>query len=78
MRLHQCVAPAAVPPPPLDQWLKKITAAQVRTVMEDLIKEADRRNDSRKNERKEVTKTPFLGRWLDLQAYIHQLGMNGR
>lgn len=73
VRLHQCVAPAAIPPPPLDQWLKKITAAQVRTVMEDLMKEADRINDAKKKKGEEVSKARNSA-GFDLSAYIHQLG----
>lgn len=47
VELRQCVAPALLPPPPLDRVLKKITVRQVRTVMEDLLAEADRRNAER-------------------------------
>ena len=71
MRLHQCVAPAAVPPPPLDQWLKKITAAQVKTVMEDLMKEADRINEAKKKTGEEVLRNSA---GFDLCTYIQQLG----
>ena len=46
VELRQCVAPAILPPPPLDKILKKITVAQVKTVMVDLLAEAKKRNNS--------------------------------
>ena len=53
--LRQSVAPALIPPAPLDKIIKKITAAQVRTIMEDLLIEANRRNALReKEERKKI------------------------
>lgn len=54
VELRQCVAPAMLPPPPLDRVLKKVTLRQVRTVMEDLFLEADRRNAQKARERKEA------------------------
>lgn len=53
VELRQCVAPKMVPPHPLDRVLKKVTARQVRTVMEDLLAEAERRNAERTKRREE-------------------------
>ena len=57
VELRQCVAPAMVPPPPLDRVLKKVTLRQVRTVMDDLFKEADRRNARKAREKKDQEAT---------------------
>lgn len=48
VQLRQCVAPSILPPPPFDKMLRKITTAQVRLVMEDLLAEAERRNAERR------------------------------
>lgn len=44
VQLEQSVAPALVPPPPLDRVLKKIAATQIRCIMEDLQAEVERIN----------------------------------
>jgi hypothetical protein len=55
VQLRQSVQPAAVPPPPLDRVLQKISAAQVMGVMEDLMREAARLNalEEREERRRE-------------------------
>jgi len=44
VELKQCVAPGFTPPKALESMIIKVTARQVRTIMEDLLNEADRRN----------------------------------
>jgi len=45
VQLKQSVAPAMLPPPPLDRVLKSITLAQVKAIMEDLMGETKRINE---------------------------------
>jgi len=68
--LHQSVAPSMIPPPPLEKILKKITTAQVRQIMEDLLREADRRNSAyqQKQAKKSAEREGEDGR--DLTHYI--------
>lgn len=43
VKLHQSVQPGFLPPPPMDRVLRKIAAAQVQSVMTDLMREAEKR-----------------------------------
>lgn len=47
VELEQSMAPAIVPPAPLAGIVRKISAAQIRHIMEDLMNEADRRIEER-------------------------------
>jgi hypothetical protein len=47
VELEQSMAPAIIPPAPLAGIIRKISAAQIRHIMEDLRKEADRRIEER-------------------------------
>jgi hypothetical protein len=59
VELRQSVAPAFLPPPPLDRILRKITAAQVQSLMVDLMAEAKRRNDSEEKTGRRVGAVDF-------------------
>lgn len=50
VQLKQSVAPAMLPPPPLDRVLKSITLAQVKAIMEDLMGETKRIHEREKLE----------------------------
>jgi len=47
VELEQSMAPAIIPPAPLAGIIRKISAAQIRHIMEDLRKEAERRIEER-------------------------------
>lgn len=53
IRLKQAVQPGFLPPPPLDRILRKIAAAQVKTVIKDLMIEAEKRSSMSASGRKE-------------------------
>lgn len=54
VQLRQSVAPRVIPPGPLDGVFRKIAITQVRTVMEDLMKEAERRNEARNRKEQQL------------------------
>jgi hypothetical protein len=56
VELKQSVAPGITPPKAFEGFLIKLTARQVRTIMEDLLKEADRRNKEKARVSKEENK----------------------
>jgi hypothetical protein len=69
VQLRQCVQPACVPLPPLDRLLQKITAAQARYIMVDLLREAERRNELERRSGGSGAQQPQL-----LEAHVRPLG----
>jgi uncharacterized protein YndB with AHSA1/START domain len=73
VELKQCVAPGIVPPKALEGILIKLTARQVRTIMEDLLNEADRRNKEKARIAKEEKKQQEKDGKGALEAHIRKL-----
>jgi hypothetical protein len=73
VELKQSVAPGIMPPKALEGILIKLTARQVRTIMEDLLSEADRRNKEKARVAKEEKQRRENDGKRSLESHIRKL-----
>ncbi|KAG7669546.1 hypothetical protein Ndes2526B_g05890 [Nannochloris sp. 'desiccata'] len=73
VELKQCVAPGVTPPKALEGLLIKLTARQVRTIMEDLLNEADRRNKDKARVAKEEKNQREKDEKKALESHIRKI-----